>query len=137
MKIKHILLEGATPKTVYHGGPEENLLQLLKNFEILSDEEKMSFSSTGGGEFGLSTSVDKHKAMKYSKAHGYDKVLAIKVASGVKIKYIDDEIPNLNYYELEELSNEGYDAVMETVTTAESELRIFNPAKFKPIQLLK
>lgn len=136
MKLKAVLSEILQPSYVYHGGPLENLSELLSNFRILGYEDKLKLASTGGGEFGLSTSLDYNTALKYSNVHGSNKVLKIEVLKGANIKYVDTEIPDFNYDELEEMANEGYDAVLETVVTAEKEMRIFNAKKFKPIKLM-
>ena len=141
-KFSEFIKENNTfiPRIVYHGGDIENLKALLNNFEILSPEEKLQFPSTGGGNFGLSTSTDKNNTKRYSSVFGNDYVLKIEVSPTVKIKHIDtngDGIDNYFTHDELEILSEKYDAIMETDDLAEKESRILKSGKFKPLNIEK
>lgn len=126
------------PNIIYHGGNCNNLKLLYNKFEILSSEEKMKYISTGGGNFGLSTTVEKSIAKKYSSVFGCKYVLSIKVKQNAKFLFIDTEGKGIDelytYNELEKLSND-YDAVIEIDEGAEREVRILKPDNFEIIQI--
>ena len=129
--------DNKVPSTIYHGGDCNNLKSLYKNFTILSPEEKMRFPSTGGGNFGLSATIDKNIAKKYSSVMGCKSVLSIRVNPRAKFIFVDTEgkgIDHLYTYEnMEELVHHKYDAIMETDDGAEKEIRILRPDNFKVI----
>lgn len=129
------------PRFVYHGADFNNLKGLQKNFQILSPEEKMKLPSTGGGHFGLSTSVDKIIGKKYSSRFGTQFVLKIEVGPGANIRPVDtggkgiDDV--FTWDDLEQLAAQGVDGVLETDDGAELELRILRFDHFKPVGLEK
>ena len=127
------------PDIIYHGGHCDNLKSLYKNFIILSPEEKMQYPSTGGGNFGLSATVDKYIAKKYSSVFGCKYVLSIKVNPNAKFLFVDTEGDGIDslydYNKLEKLSELGYDAIMEVDEGAEKEIRILKPSNFKVIKI--
>jgi hypothetical protein len=131
--IKKILNEGLNKKLIYHGGDIQNLKSLLKNFVILSPEEKLKLPSTGGGHIGLSASTIKEKALNYSLAFGNDKVLVMELLPSAKVLKIKKEIDSLTYIELEDLQKKGYDFIIEDHNDAENEIRILNSNKVRPL----
>jgi hypothetical protein len=138
-KVKSWGQDPKIPSTIYHGGDCNNLNSLYRNFTILSPEEKLKYPSTGGGNFGLSTTIDKNIAKKYSSVFGCNFVLSIKVNPNAKFFFIDTKgggIDQLLFSEdLEKLANDGYDAVMEIDDLAEKEIRILKPNNFKAAQI--
>jgi hypothetical protein len=129
--------ENNIPDIIYHGGDCNNLKSLYNNFVISTPEEKMGFPSTGGGNFGLSATIDKTIAKKYSSIMGCNAVLSIRVNPSAKIIFIDTEGNGIDHYytteNMEELVVHKYDAIMETDDGAEKEIRILRPDNFKVI----
>jgi len=129
------------PKYVYHGADCQNLKDLYNNFIILSPLEKLKLPSTGGGHFGLSTSIDKNNAKKYSNALSCNLVLKIEVNPKAKFLFVNTSGMGVDDYfvdqEIEDFEKKGYDAIMETDVQAEKEIRILNPKMFKPVGLEK
>ena len=127
------------PTVIYHGGDCDNLKSLYKNFVILTPEEKMQYPSSGGGNFGLSATIEKSIAKKYSSVFGCKYVLSLKVNQNAKFLFIDTEGEGIDqlysYDDLEKLADSGYDAIMETDDGAEKEVRILKPNNFKVIQI--
>jgi len=127
---------------VYHGGDIENLKSLKSSFNILSPDEKRRLSSTGGGNIGLSASLNKSKAKKYSSVFGNDMVLAIRVDPSANIYGIDthgDGIDMYMYDDNGDLKPElvKYDAIVELDSGAEDEMRILKSDKFTPIGIIE
>jgi hypothetical protein len=127
------------PEYVYHGGDCDNISNLYKNFNMLSSEEKLKLPSTGGGNFGLSTSLDKNIAKRYSSVFGCKNILKIKVDPKSKFKTIDTNGDGIDEFyfpdDMQQLKNDGYDAIMDSGNQSESEIRILNFEMFKPISI--
>lgn len=141
-KFYKIITEEHRIDFVYHGGDIENLTALLNDFKILTPDEKRKLASTGGGNVGLSTSLDKNKAKRYSSVFGNNYVLKIKVDSNTNIYKIDTDGEGLDMFIYDDDGNIKqellkYDALLEIDKEAEEELRILNPNKFTPIKIIE
>uniref|UniRef100_A0A6H1ZN54 Uncharacterized protein n=1 Tax=viral metagenome TaxID=1070528 RepID=A0A6H1ZN54_9ZZZZ len=106
---------------VYHGG--SGIDELGKGIKILSPEEKLKFSTSGGGYVGLSTTLDREYAQQFSKnIGGTKKVLEIYINPKAKIKEISGAIDDMSADEISVLSKE-YDVLK---SVEENEFRILN-----------
>lgn len=125
---------------IYHGGDINNLKSLLRDFKILTPDEKRLLPSTGGGNVGLSATRNVNLARRYSSAFGHNKVLAIRDIGAVShgIDTNGDGIDMFIYGDNGELRPElsEYDSLVELDNGAEEEIRILNADKFKPIGLV-
>jgi len=124
---------------LYHGGDITSLNALLKNFEILSPEEKIKFPSTGGGFIVLSTSIRKQNALNYSRTFGNNKVLKLFLKPSAKVFFIDTKGKGIDGIftdvDLEKIQAQGYDAIAEEDEGAEYEYRILSNRNIKVIGL--
>lgn len=125
---------------IYHGGDIGNLKSLLRDFRILSPDEKRLLPSTGGGNVGLSATRNVKLARRYSAAFGNDRVLAIKDLGADKhgIDTNGDGIDMFMYDSDGNIKSEyaDYDALVELDNGAEEEIRILKSDKFSPVGLI-
>ena len=112
----------AQGKPIYHGG--SGVEELSREFRIATPEEKLKFSSSGGGYEGLSFSTDRDIAKNYSRNIGNtDEVFEGFINPNAKVKRIDLKGDTPDDLDLEALRRQGYDAIQDIGDQAEKEFR--------------
>jgi len=112
----------AQGKPIYHGG--SGVEELSREFRIATPEEKLKFSSSGGGYEGLSFSTDRDIAKNYSRNIGNtDEVFEAFINPNAKVKRIDLKGDTPDDLDLEALRRQGYDAIQDIGDQAEKEFR--------------
>lgn len=116
------------PLKIYHGTSLENLQSIQKGgFETNPD---MRNNLTGEGTLGVSFSTDKTVAQKYSQQYGNDQIAEAVLLPGSKVKVVDTKGNGIDneytFNDLEALQKQGYDAIQDTSSGQESEVRVLN-----------
>lgn len=115
------------PLTIYHGTSLENLASINKNGLQISPEGRNNL--TGGGNYGVSYSLDKNVANKYAQQYSGG-TTNLTLPKGTKTVTIDSKGAGIDevftYNQLEELKNKGVSAIIDKSVGQESEVRVLS-----------